>query len=192
VSLTPEVRASRLRSLRSFRGYTADEAELAAWAADEVEKLEELLEQAEVDTERKVTAEIREQLDMRDNEIERLKRELSAEQTRGIDRATYEMVVEERDRLEAIVRLREQSQIPMIPRAAHAKLQRLEAEVEKLEGLLRRAAYVAEHLMGMIPLEQWRRHGGDDMQGHYEGDYHAEKVAEEIRGWKNFVDSKAK
>jgi len=40
---------------------------------------------------------------------------------------------------------------------------------------------IAEHLHAMVPREVWRDHGGDDGQGHYEGDYHAEKLADELR-----------
>ena len=53
-----------------------------------------------------------------------------------------------------------------------------------LEVALARAAYIAGHLMDMIPQDTWREQGGDDGQGHYEGDYHAAQTAEEIRGWK--------
>jgi hypothetical protein len=50
--------------------------------------------------------------------------------------------------------------------------------------LLARAAYVAEHLAQMIDRETWRSTGGDDGQGHYEGDYRAEQIHEEIESWK--------
>lgn len=49
--------------------------------------------------------------------------------------------------------------------------------------LLARAAHVAENLMGMIDRQAWRDTGGDDGQGHYEGEYRAEKLADEIRSW---------
>lgn len=52
--------------------------------------------------------------------------------------------------------------------------------VADLEAALRRAAYLAENLHGMIDREAWRAHGGDDGQGHYEGDYRAVNVAKEI------------
>lgn len=42
-----------------------------------------------------------------------------------------------------------------------------------------RAVYLAEHLWQMIPQEVWREHGAEWM-GQYEGDYHAEKVREEL------------
>lgn len=60
---------------------------------------------------------------------------------------------------------------------------RLEREIEALKFILARAAYVARHLHAMIDQETWRATGGDDMQGHYEGDYHAEQVAAEIETW---------
>lgn len=43
-----------------------------------------------------------------------------------------------------------------------------------------RTLYISEHLWQMIPQSVWRDSGGDDMQGHYEGDFHAEKVREEL------------
>lgn len=52
---------------------------------------------------------------------------------------------------------------------------------------LARAAFVAEHLHAMIDTETWRATGGDDSQGHYEGDVHAERVAQEIETWKEIV-----
>lgn len=56
-------------------------------------------------------------------------------------------------------------------------------EVERLRALVARAEYVALHLHSMIDGETWRASGGDDGQGRYEGDYHAEQVAREIRSW---------
>lgn len=56
--------------------------------------------------------------------------------------------------------------------------------IEVLRATLARAAYVAEHLFYMISEEDWRATGGDDMQGHYEGDYHAEQVWQEIEEWR--------
>lgn len=58
------------------------------------------------------------------------------------------------------------------------------APVPELRALLARAAFIAEHLHAMIDQETWRASGSDDMQGHYEGDYHAEQVLEEIQTWK--------
>lgn len=57
------------------------------------------------------------------------------------------------------------------------------ARAEWLEATLKRAAFIAEHLHAMIDQDTWRNSGGDDGQGHYEGDHHAEQVAEEIRSW---------
>jgi hypothetical protein len=46
---------------------------------------------------------------------------------------------------------------------------------------LKRAAFLAEHLWQMVSPETWRDTGGDDGQGHYEGDYHAEQTRIEIQ-----------
>lgn len=48
------------------------------------------------------------------------------------------------------------------------------------EEQLSRAVYLAKNLLGMIPGQVWRDQGGDDGQGHYEGDYYAERVATEL------------
>lgn len=56
-------------------------------------------------------------------------------------------------------------------------------EIDRLRELVTRAEYLALHLHSMIDRETWRSTGGDDGQGHYEGDYHAEKVEREIRSW---------
>lgn len=50
-------------------------------------------------------------------------------------------------------------------------------ERERLE----RALHLAEHLFLMVPQDVWRDSGGDDGQGHYEGDYRAAQVQEELR-----------
>lgn len=39
---------------------------------------------------------------------------------------------------------------------------------------------LAERLFQMVPREAWRATGGDDQQGHYEGDYHQERVGQEL------------
>jgi hypothetical protein len=57
----------------------------------------------------------------------------------------------------------------------------LAARVRELENALARATYLAEHLFQMTDPETWRASGGDDGQGHYEGDYHAEQTREEIQ-----------
>lgn len=62
-------------------------------------------------------------------------------------------------------------------------VERMERRITDLKEERDRARFIAEHLFQMIPQSVWRDTGGDDMQGHYEGDYHAEQVAEEIRGW---------
>jgi hypothetical protein len=53
--------------------------------------------------------------------------------------------------------------------------------VRELEDALRRATFLAEHLMQMIDRETWRATGGDDGQGHYEGDHHEAEVARELK-----------
>jgi hypothetical protein len=50
-----------------------------------------------------------------------------------------------------------------------------------LEEALRRTRYIAEHLYQMIDRDTWRATGGDDGQGHYEGDYRAEQIGLELR-----------
>ena len=61
------------------------------------------------------------------------------------------------------------------------------AEAEMLLAVIARATYVAEHLWQMVDRETWRAAGGDDGQGHYEGDYYAEQVRLEIEAWKESV-----
>lgn len=53
-------------------------------------------------------------------------------------------------------------------------------EADRLEAALRRSTYLARHLLNMIPQEVWRDAGGDDGQGHYEGEYHAAGIREEL------------
>jgi hypothetical protein len=43
-----------------------------------------------------------------------------------------------------------------------------------------RALFLAEHLFQMVPRSVWRDSGADDGQGHYEGDYRAEQVQNEL------------
>ena len=65
-------------------------------------------------------------------------------------------------------------------------LARIEAIVDEADRLARernRARHLAKHLFAMTTLEQWRDTGGDDGQGHYEGDYHAAEIEEEILSW---------
>lgn len=59
--------------------------------------------------------------------------------------------------------------------------------VNTLERTLDRAAFVAEHLTEMIDPQTWRDFGGDDGQGHYEGDYRADQTAAEIEKWKELA-----
>jgi len=84
----------------------------------------------------------------------------------------------------SIRRLREAEErrteaIQTAARAMEAKFvaERLLAEAQERE---RRLLYLAEHLFQMVPQSVWRDTGGDDMQGHYEGDYHAAKLQEEL------------
>jgi len=59
-------------------------------------------------------------------------------------------------------------------------------EAKALDEALRardRARHLAAHLFGMVDRQTWRDSGGDDGQGHYEGDYWAAQLAEEIRSW---------
>ena len=56
---------------------------------------------------------------------------------------------------------------------------------------LQHAVYLAEHLFQMIDRETWRATGGDDGQGHYEGDYRAEKTYEDILRLKRIAGSEA-
>lgn len=46
-----------------------------------------------------------------------------------------------------------------------------------------RARLLARNLFQMVDPQAWRASGGDDGQGHYEGDYFAAKIGEEIRAW---------
>jgi hypothetical protein len=60
-------------------------------------------------------------------------------------------------------------------------VQSLEEQLEAARKAAAHAAYLAEHLWQMIPEQAWRDTGGDDGQGHYEGDYHAEKARDDIK-----------
>lgn len=60
-------------------------------------------------------------------------------------------------------------------------------ELRRLRAVVARAAFVAEHLMQMIDPQTWRDTGGDDGQGHYEGDYRAEQTAVEIELWREEI-----
>src|SRR4051812_10934166 len=56
---------------------------------------------------------------------------------------------------------------------AEAERDALREELKTTRKNLKRATYIAEHLWQMVDQETWRSTGGDDGQGHYEGDYHA-------------------
>jgi hypothetical protein len=64
-------------------------------------------------------------------------------------------------------------------RARHVLVELAEC-LERAEAERERAVYLAKNLLGMIPPQAWRDQGGDDGQGHYEGDYYAERVATEL------------
>jgi len=59
----------------------------------------------------------------------------------------------------------------------------LEHDVRELRAALREAHHTGRQLMGMVDRQTWRDQGGDDGQGHYEGDYYAEKVSGQIESW---------
>lgn len=54
------------------------------------------------------------------------------------------------------------------------------ADVQRLQEKFADAVNLAEHLEQMIDPETWRATGGDDGQGHYEGDYRADGVRAQI------------
>jgi hypothetical protein len=57
-------------------------------------------------------------------------------------------------------------------------------ELERVTAALREAAETASYLLDMIPRQVWLDGGGDDGQGHYEGDYRAARFAEDVvRDW---------
>lgn len=58
-------------------------------------------------------------------------------------------------------------------------------EMEKRTNERDRARHLVKNLFLMTDREAWRASGGDDGQGHYEGDYHAAQLEEEIRSWEN-------
>lgn len=64
---------------------------------------------------------------------------------------------------------------------AEAECDHLRVQLKTTRKNLKRATYIAEHLWQMIDQETWRSTGGDDGQGHYEGDYHAEQIRIEIQ-----------
>ncbi len=60
----------------------------------------------------------------------------------------------------------------------------LRDEIVELKKKLARARFLAEHLFQMVDPQTWRDSGGDDGQGHYEGEYAAARLEEEIQSWK--------
>lgn len=67
-------------------------------------------------------------------------------------------------RLHEEIRIREESQIPMIPRGAQQKMERLEAEIQRLHGVLERRDELIEaeiqRLRNALKGEGW---GDDDL-----------------------------
>lgn len=63
-------------------------------------------------------------------------------------------------------------------------------ELEVLLDDLEQAVNLAEHLFQMVDRETWLATGGDDGQGHYEGDYRAAGVAEEIRALRRALEGR--
>lgn len=51
-----------------------------------------------------------------------------------------------------------------------------------------RLLFLAEHMFAMIPQSVWRDSGADDGQGHFEGDYRAEQVRDELAAVREIVD----
>lgn len=56
----------------------------------------------------------------------------------------------------------------------------LQTEVRRLRAENERLLHIAEHLFAMVPDDVWRATGGDDGQGHYEGDYRAAGLRDEL------------
>lgn len=65
---------------------------------------------------------------------------------------------------------------------ATAELAEVNRKLAETREALKRAAYVAEHLMQMIDRETWRAHGAD-VEGVYEGDHHEAQLALEVKEW---------
>jgi hypothetical protein len=63
---------------------------------------------------------------------------------------------------------------------ANATIGLLRSENKRLEEQYGTLLTLAEHLFQMIPRETWRDFGGDDGQGHYEGEYRAEQIEQEL------------
>jgi len=58
------------------------------------------------------------------------------------------------------------------------------ARVAELEGALAEATNAVAHLNGMV---NWRDFGGDDGQGHYEGDYRAAQIHDDVLRWQSLA-----
>lgn len=87
-----------------------------------------------------------------------------------------EMYVELRD---AIGRLQEQIEAACQDASAFATDAELESqENDRLKEQFETLRKVADGLFQMIDRETWRATGGDDQQGHYEGDYRAAQMEE--------------
>ena len=70
--------------------------------------------------------------------------------------------------------------IPYAVVEAKNELLSLEEQLESARADSARAVYIAENLFQMIDPQTWRDSGGDDGQGHYEGEYRAEQLREEL------------
>jgi len=57
------------------------------------------------------------------------------------------------------------------------------SEFEALHEKLDRARLIARTLFAMVPRQAWLDSGGDDGQGHYEGDYRAATLQKKIATW---------
>lgn len=71
--------------------------------------------------------------------------------------------------------------------ATLAYVQATDGIVEKLD----RVIFLAEHLFQMIDPQTWRDSGGDDGQGHYEGEYHAVQIRTELEGYRTDLTKRA-
>lgn len=76
----------------------------------------------------------------------------------------------------------------------HMSQRELEKAVYELAGLARnseRLLYIAEHLFQMVPQSVWREHGAE-AYGMFEGDYHAEKLRDELAALRAATPDEAK
>lgn len=77
----------------------------------------------------------------------------------------------------------EKRDVTALPHRHGYSCEQAEVEIDRLARERDRARHLAKHLFEMVTLEQWRDTGGDDGQGHYEGDYRAAELEEEILSW---------